>query len=276
MATEFHENNGQRDESADITLFDALTKINSDEEMIKYARIFENKKTARETTSACLKMHLEIEIVGMVKEAVCYLLDKLYKNLRNPEFPDKWEYCYRRLYPKCDSAREISPVGPVGERPIHVCALLAARYRASSLELSETGLHISNGMVQGYVAQGIVQGMKRFLDSDDWKHEAWKPYGKDYCAALASYFHKNEKVEEFPIPFMKEIKQWYDERKNPANLLPGDDNHIRAITLNGLYEGETILFPFVASGNLDAVDWLLNPKEKRFCQYDHLNHLHLS
>ena len=265
MATEFDENNRQRDESADTTLFDDLTRINSDEEMIKYARIFEYKKTARETMSMCLKMQLEIKIVGMVNDAVCYLLDKLYENLRNPEFPDN----YRRLY-------ENSPVGPVGERPIHVCALLAARYRASSLELSETGLHISNGMVQGYVAQGIVQGMKRFLDSDDWKHEAWKPYGKDYCAALASYFHKNEKEEELPIPFMKEIKLWYNERKKPANLLPGDDNHIRATTLNGLYEGETILFPFVASGNLDAVDWLLNPEEKRFCQYDHLNHLHLS
>ena len=276
MATEFHEKNRQRDESADTSLLDALTKINSDEEMIKYAKIFENKKAARETRSACLKMHLEIEIVRMVKKAVCYLLDKLYKTKKNPEFPEKWEYCYRRLYPEVDSAHGISPVGPVGERPIHVCALLAARYRTNSLESSETGLDIPNGMVQGYVAQGIVEAMKQFLDCDDWKAEAWEPYGKDYCAALASYFHKNEKVEEFPIPFMKEIKQWYDERKNPANLLPGDDNHIRATTLNGLYEGETILFPFVASGNLDAVDWLLNPKEKRFCQYDHLNHLHLS
>jgi hypothetical protein len=175
----------------------------------------------------------------------------------------------RSSFRKCmkDLYRGDSIVGPLGERPLHVCALMAARFRG---EPEKCGIHI---------AEGIVDGMQRFLRVEEgrWKHEVYSQYGKDYIAAVGSFIdniHEGKQSLRFQdwfdrlrreitklnpsllkLPMMEDLARWYYQRLVAS--IPKSKSHIRSMVVKGLYEGETLLFPFVASGNLDAVRWLL-------------------
>ena len=58
----------------------------------------------------------------------------------------------------------------------------------------------------------------------------------------------------------EDLAEWYYQRLVVSSSK--SKKHIRAMVVKGLYEGETLLFPFIASGNLDAVRWLLRFPEE--------------
>ena len=159
-------------------------------------------------------------------------------------------------------------VGPLGERPLHVCALMAARFRG---EIEDYGIQI---------ADGIIDGMKEFLEMENgrWKDEVRSPYGRDYVAAVGYCIHNRKTttkdvggLEDYinelflnGLPLTKVLVEWYIRRlQNVSDRLksPRYKKHTDAMVLKGLYEGETILYPLIASGDENAVWWLLSLEE---------------
>ena len=168
------------------------------------------------------------------------LLERLYTDMKQARVSK----VAVMLYSEDDKNFEL--LGPVGERPIHVCALLAARYRG---EL---------GGKERFIAEGIVQGMQEFIAEDnpagDRKSELYKAYGKDYCAAVVDCIKRGKKDDsEVSIPFFRVLKEW----RSHLNRSQANDRHTQNILENGLYEGETVLFPFIASRDEGAVKWIL-------------------
>jgi hypothetical protein len=96
-------------------------------------------------------------------------------NSKGDESVRKWRDILREFY------SDGILVGPLGERPIHICALMAARFRG---EIEKYGIQI---------ADGIVGGMKKFLENGKWKNEVRSRYGKDYVAAVCCCFKKEPK-----------------------------------------------------------------------------------
>jgi hypothetical protein len=188
-----------------------------------------------------------------VAEEVNRMLEKLYADLYDAKEKQRLPDIVRRLY------KSESMVGPVGERPIHVCALLAARFM---------------GEPSGkFIAEGIVRGMQRYIEvENDWeatklrKLELMSPYGKDYCAVVSNYINtlpsQDRDINSLKcqsIPFFRAILTWYNwrrpDQKNPSQEL---QRHMEAIVFDGLYEGETVIFPFIASRDIESVKWILN------------------
>ncbi len=231
-----------------------------------------SKKNQEQTATYGLKKLLESKIKILLREKVSTILKKLYEQLATeaakqdePEPKAWWIRTFAELYPnKC---KEIFPngslVGPVGERPLHVCGLLAARYRGDA----ENQGHL--------IAEGIFEGMKEFLkhDGERWIHEARFSYGRDYCAAVGHYIYKstnkvesktNDRYDPWTLPQYKYILGWYEQRsvgKGSQNWQK-HQHHIKAIVRKGLYQGETLLFPFIASSYDSAVKWLLEQFSK--------------
>jgi hypothetical protein len=166
-------------------------------------------------------------IVVFVKEGIMRLLEKNYRvldDLQVADNSDAWAkgaktYPYdhatwARLYPDPDESpgqeppRKLYPVGPLGERPIHVCALLSARYR------SEDGC--------GFIADGINKGMRAFLKSANNRAAvAFECYGKHYSAAVGCYIaHRGLSLAKEGsggpgLPFYDTIHRWYRQQLSP-------------------------------------------------------------
>jgi hypothetical protein len=131
-------------------------------------------------------------------------------------------------------------VGPMGERPIHVCALAVAKHRGSG---------------ETHIAEGILSGMKDFVDATDTKNAAalYEPFGQDYCAAVAGFLQRR-KSENDPIhdlPYVGQIVLWVKKHSNSK------------IIQLGMYEAETVHFPLIACGYKEAVDWLVKKDVER-------------
>jgi hypothetical protein len=211
------------------------------------------------------------EIKKFVCKHVSDMLNMLYRHLKSEEVEvpcnaapgshgnqryDAWRECFSTLYKKQSTSGKKSNseaylVGPVGERPLHVCALLAARFKG---ELKNHGSSI---------ADGIFDGMKSFLDDQKYADEVLVPYGRDYCAAVGRYLEKDEnwsKLEDLKLPMVEDLKRWYKARcagKKGKNW-EAHQAHIKAIVSKGLYQGETLIFPFIASEHADAVKWFVD------------------
>jgi hypothetical protein len=172
-------------------------------------------------------------------------------------------------------------VGPVGERPIHVCFLFANMFG-----------------VNDNIRKGILEAVKSFMISTANRYDILKQnelkvsygkeycaeelkmqYGKDYCAALGTvicrlnYSVQSNWKTNLP-PFLHCIETWV---KSYVKLPKFDSKHEKATTKDGakptnedlsredfetlvtagLYEGETVLHFPITSKDLDTVKWLL-------------------
>ena len=192
-------------------------------------------------------------------------------------------------------------VGPLGERPLHVCFLSA--YRFADVDFLGAG---------NYVADGILDGARRFVEhSPAGRDEAHVAYGKDYCAAVGScvarltYADYKSDRSDFPgvvppgtanamsehPPYWAELNHWYNSHQQrrrahaarqsePAaqgsRLGARQSEHgmgagaatqagpedLHALVTLGMYEEETIIFPVVAAGDLKTLHWLLQQDER--------------
>jgi hypothetical protein len=198
---------------------------------------------------------------GFVKDHVKKMLDVLYTRLWEEDnvcgllesqhgFGDttSWKCLLRQLY------SQLQPkllFGPLGERPLHLCSLSASRFEDIT------------------VRNGILAGMKDFIESDDdraWK-EAYVKYGKDYCAMIGRLLwpQKEERniCDKLPhlkeVPFFETLSSWKSQFAKSGHE---DKDDKRILVTVGLYEGENLLFPLIASGDLETVQWLLNKEKK--------------
>jgi hypothetical protein len=148
-------------------------------------------------------------------------------------------------------------VGPVGERPLHVCSLSASRL--------------------DQIKNGILTGMKDFLlnGEKEW-NEVYVQFGKDYCAQMGwlIWNESNDKtsepkplsnldctLEQFGVfPFYSDLSRWtLKHLKNHSSSTNLDNQKIyKLLATVGLYEGENLLFPMIASSDIETVKWLLN------------------
>ena len=228
------------------------------EKIAKYAQLISRHDKARENTEAKQETMKREKIVNFVASCVESLLIRNYKVLDMIEMPRSdprpWFQNWLDLYP------DRIAVGPLGERPLHVCALLAARYRK---EIEP-------------VADGIAKGMKSFLESEKTESSKvaglriYEPYRKHYSAALGFYIHTAAMQDVFnkSYPFFHLVKRWHDERisthrkQGAVGMSGAHDSKISFHTFStvccGLFEGETILFPFIASKDNETVSWLLD------------------
>ena len=233
----------------------------------EYSRLISRKSLdkQRDKTLSLLKMRKDRLITKVVASSVFELLDVLYKQLgefscRKIEVNEaSWELM-RKLY-SANNSDMFEVVGPLGERPLHVCALTAARYRGEQ----------QNGGIQ--IAKGIVRGMKKFLEDEQItrKDNPSVPYRKDYIAAVASFISEiHEENDEkwrgkirdsFPkgLPFLRDVVEWCQQMLRDRRFCVRNDMHKdfrKSTVCIGLYEDETILFPFIASSDEVAVRWL--------------------
>jgi hypothetical protein len=165
----------------------------------------------------------------------------------------------------------IKMVGPVGERPLHVCALSAYRFNDTKFQ---------DG--RNYVQDGIIQGMREFVEKQysGWD-DIWVPYGKDYCAAIGTYLSKNvdEKKawhsKKYPEPpFWSKLVKWYyvhtrrdklgctATSPNQSELMQPANSDLKTMVTTGVYEGETILLPMMAARDIRTVNWILQFSDK--------------
>jgi hypothetical protein len=96
-------------------------------------------------------------------------------------------------------------VGPVGERPIHVCALAAAKYQDLDQDMTE----------------GILDGIRLYIDKEK---KLYCPYGKDYCGAVGQdrekgvgdKMHEEKGFGDQKPPFYDKISSWFEIHFNKA------------------------------------------------------------
>jgi hypothetical protein len=161
-------------------------------------------------------------------------------------------------------------VGPMGERPIHACAFAIAK-------------HMDKG--EQHIADGIFDGMTDFVEKPENAAVLCEPYGKDYCAAVASFFQQKcnpkeslkDVIKTVDLPYSKQIALWLKQHWK--------SNFIDV----GVYQGETVHFALIACGYHKAVEWLIHndhlksiesksdstsaspdqtkPKWRRYCSY---------
>ena len=227
--------------------------------LLKATLLYNEQKEDAEKSKR-MKVLIEKEIVKLVSKHVAKMLKILYENLRkeeaeidqltlnsaDPGYPHR--DLFKLLYSEQNCESQTRLVGPAGGRPLHICALLAARYRG---EAKNYGVLISDG---------IFEGMKEFLRvKEHWRYKT-EQYGKDYCAAVGAYLNDNDgeidELKKLKIPLFGPLEKWWRERKVVPPVSKAE-HHVKEIVIRGVYEGETIMYPLVASNHVDAVKWLL-------------------
>jgi hypothetical protein len=162
----------------------------------------------------------------------------------------------------------VAVVGPLGERPLHVCAL--SKYRFGAVDFEGQG---------NYFAEGLDLGIQAYINGVIVTKHAWKevtrPYGKDYCAAVGDFIRRNDEKnkeggeikDEDPFtkdndpPFWVELKRWYSKHFEQRTVFNISKKYSEMLVTRGLYEGETILLPFIAEHDERMVGWLLDTEE---------------
>jgi hypothetical protein len=181
----------------------------------------------------------------------------------------KW---LKHFYAQSDGRVRI--VGPLGERPLHVCALAIDRF--GPFDFQGKGNYLSTGIVEGILA--FANNIQSFVKAayDDkrpdlltyFQKEVTAQYGKDYCAILGSYLLKLDDGPNPPVvdpfkdrdaqpPYWEQISTWYKAHMSRRGFLKPPERFSRVLVSTGMFEGETILFALIAGQHLDAIDKLL-------------------
>ena len=123
-------------------------------------------------------------------------------------------------------------VGPMGERPIHVCGFAIAKYRGSG---------------QNHIAEGILEGIQSYVKLSAANESVlFEKYGKDFCAAVASQIHSVGTDQCDEVPYFHHIRMWCE-------------RHGKMATKDlGIFEDETIHFALIACGHQKAVKWFVD------------------
>ena len=161
-------------------------------------------------------------------------------------------------------------VGPVGERPIHVCFLRAGHFPA----------------IAGF-KEGVLDGIREFAElagADPLlKHEIDAPFGKDYCAAVISLVRRIQSGLQAETgdpdrhesdadagawitspPFWPALRAWAGRPRTRCGVqCAGGVDDAEILEACGLYEGETPLFMSIADKSPGMVRWLLDKQQAR-------------
>jgi hypothetical protein len=235
------------------------------------------------------------DLTEFVEAHVVLMLKKLYAKIKIEEssLQDSSSLDSARKWMKkllSTTQNNTHLLGPVGERPLHVCSLSA--YRFGPIDILGQG---------NYMKDGILNGMKKFVEKESvGRQQVHVPYGKDYCGLIfacistlkdcAKYkWSESEKSignQQSP-PFWSALQVEYEVNCKTKCSCFGVENRSwkkEMLTL-GIYEGETIAHPMIASGDLSALYWILkeekrekigkgryvDPARQRKPQFDRLN-----
>jgi hypothetical protein len=246
----------------------------------------------------------EINLMAFVRDHVYFMLRDLYKHIKkeeegflisdvknetsqHKESTSRAREWFKRIYSAAqnNSKKGIKVVGPVGERPLHVCALSMHRFEEVDFQ----------GRGRNYFTKGVMHGMIKFIEvgfgsepnaqSSIWE-EVTAPYEKDYCAALGSFLASNKELltagadlvknrEDFSEarklfgkanlpPYFKDIWAWtsiHVKKTSYANISKSK-SFSNELATKGIYEGETILYPLIAGNDEAMIKWLLAQERK--------------
>ncbi len=229
-------------------------------------------------------------LVNFIREHVCILLQASYIQIKKEEEYLNAQPCvsipeqqgrrnlerlwFQLLYSDNSTSHEgtkhVHIVGPVGERPLNVCA--QAIYRFGHVDFDGMGNYVATGIVKGIL--DFVQPKERPVSageiSDDvvdyFQKQVTSQYSKDYCAIVGQYRVREDqkKVEswtdEHPFPYWKQISKWKNAHMKQNRCLNAP--HLASMFLVGMFEGETILFPLIAGKHISAMNTLLKFEEK--------------
>jgi hypothetical protein len=255
-----------------------LNELTKDELNFRLRNVGETHKTDQEKRNLDQRMKEKDffhEMTDFVKNHVHDMLVLLYSRIRqlehqlehlmkNPSQTDgaRTEHVaviwMKELLKTSDQVPAFRISGPVGERPIHVCALSAHRFVGVDFK--------GHG---NYMKDGILGGIVQFISDSgqDHQNEVYAEYGKDYCALLGSYIYRELQDQANAIsagsvwkertslpPFFDTVQRWYD--KNFSVAQP--TLQMKQSVTVGLYEGETIVFPLIAAGDAKNLNWVFH------------------
>jgi hypothetical protein len=263
-----------------------------------------HKGAGLSVNSAKVIEHHQLEAIeDNSRKHVLFMLVKLYTNILDEEatfekLRSSEEGCFDKEFDNLDLEKkwywhlykECGPVvGPVGERPLHVCCLNA--FRSESVHFEGSGGR--------YVSQGILKGMMEFIKCltsgkspaidvsqnseaekmiEKWmKHvndpgkqigkEVIATYGKDYCAVVGTFLLNDstrnwDDTKTFLPPFWRQICKWKTAHLQSLGTYccrahGGSELFAKLLVSAGMYEGETILLPLIANRAADKIKELL-------------------
>jgi hypothetical protein len=260
--------------------------------ILQKERLAERNQQNSAAVIGAMAVHGKKELVGFVEAHINKLLRTLYHKIHAEEkidspssFKDVERQWFITLYApqraaQAVSQKELNVVGPLGERPLHVAAL--AKYRFGAIDFEGRG---------NYFAEGVGNGIKKYISDPPNKEAAWKdvtmPYGKDYCAAVGDFIKRRKistetkskdwgehwevmapdssarvKIEAPNPPFWDDLSGWYCRHLQQRKFFAISKTYSNMLVTRGLYEGETILFPFIAENDDRMVRWLLDKEDK--------------
>jgi hypothetical protein len=217
-------------------------------------------------------------VVQFTKFHVCFLLETLYDDLCKNEkmlsesallensfekmffsTEDPEKVSRKSLAGECSSSK-FKIVGPLGERPLHICFLRANNFP----------------QLVGF-EEGVMEGIKAFINNagEALQGEIDTPYGKDYCARIGHVISIGN-LREFPPlvigsaemetdlpepPYLNDIRRWANHiaRRRPH----AGEYDPKVLTTCGIYEGQTPLFMAIADANIGMLRWLLGEAKAR-------------
>ncbi len=242
------------------------------------------KQYSFESQDTSDKVDIKSLVAKFTEIHVCFLLETLYddldkceKMLSDARLENSFERLlfsfneHGRVCDKSPASRRLKDkfriVGPLGERPLHVCVLRANNF--PNLDGFE---------------DGVIAGIKAFTDKAGaaLKGEIDTPYGKDYCArighliqvenvgrlpplAIGSAEVKNDQADkpelQPELPYVNDITRWaHHITRRRAHR--GEHDPTLLMT-SGIYEGQTPLFMVLADSNIGMMKWLLDEANAR-------------
>jgi hypothetical protein len=175
---------------------------------------------------------------------------------------------YSKLH---ERTKNVHVVGPVGERPLHVCA--QAIHRFGHVDFEGMGNYVTIGIVEGILAFVQPRPVSAGEISEDtvayFQKEATAQYSKDYFASVSQYLRNEEKEvvewckrEHILPPYCNQISQWNNAHMQGHKFMIAPQQFSTMLVSRGMFEGETILFPLIAGKHISAMNTLLKFEER--------------
>jgi hypothetical protein len=159
-------------------------------------------------------------------------------------------------------------VGPVGERPVHVCFLFANMFALND-NIRKGILSAVQSFVNSAISPTIELGSPYKMvipyKQDYCAAELKIPYGRDYCAAIGAAIIRGIKIdpEKQSPPFFQFLRKWVQDHTSKNfdirsfEIRNTDDEDSVTLVTAGLYQGETALHFPITSKDVATVKWLL-------------------